>query len=131
MAELVQARCEARHALPSAVARKRWRDARQFQVHAQEVLASVGVPFVQWVVLESLRELSLERRDAATPTRVAERTGLSRMVTSYWLILLDEKGLIDRAARRSGNAYLVLLSPRGEETLRQCNERLGLSGLLG
>jgi hypothetical protein len=53
------------------------------------------------------------------------------MVTSYWLILLDEKGLIDRAARRSGSAYLVLLSPRGAETLRQCNERLGLSGLLG
>lgn len=131
MAELVQTGREAPRGLPSAAARKQWRDARRFQIHAQEILANVGVPFVQWVVLESLRELSLEHRDAATPARVAERTGLSRIVTSYWLILLDEKGLIERGAQRSISAYRVLLSPRGEETLRQCNERLGLSGLLG
>lgn len=116
---------------PSASARRQWRAAREFQVRTQEILANARVSFVQWLVLESLRELILEHRDAVSQARVAERTGLSRMVTSYWMILLDEEGLIDRGPDQEGRAYRVLLSKLGEETLRQCNERLSLSGIFG
>lgn len=116
---------------PTALARQRWREARQFQAKAQKVLANAGVHFIEWLLLESLRELLLEHRAAVSQETIAERSGLTFMVTSYWMLVLDEEGLIDRGPEPAGRANRILLSSLGAETLRVCNERLTQSGLLG
>src|SRR5687768_8283634 len=80
----------------SAPVREKWRAARSFQVAAQKELGNVAVPFVMWLLLESLAELIAERLDAVSQAAVAERAGLSRMVTSYWMVVMSDDGLVDR-----------------------------------
>jgi DNA-binding MarR family transcriptional regulator len=131
MNKLAQTRAHPQPTLPTAAVRQRWREAHEFQARAQKVLANVGVPFIQWLLLESLRELNLEHQNAVSQARIAERSGLSRMVTSYWMIAMNENGLVDRGPDEEGRAYRIWLSNLGTETLRQCNERLSHSGVLG
>ena len=106
-------------------------EARQFQVRAQKVLAKLGVHFVEWLLLESLRELLVEHQDAVSQTCIADRSGLTRMLASYWMIVLGKKGAVDRGPDQEGCAYRILLTNVGAETLRICNERLAQSALLG
>ena len=81
---------------PSAAARKRWRDARLFQRDVQQTLARAHVEFTEWLLLETLQELLDERGCAVSQAEIAERAGLARKVASYWMIVMDEAGLVDR-----------------------------------
>ena len=80
----------------SSAARARWRAARLFQQQAQLVLATEQVPFVQWLLLETLKELLDEGRESVSQAAVANRAGLARGVGSYWMVMLEEFGLVDR-----------------------------------
>ena len=115
----------------SAAARMRWRDARLFQIHVQQLLASEQVTFMQWLLLETIQELRDETRAAASQIAIAERAGLTRMVVSYWMIVMDEDALVDRGPDADGRAYRVLLTSLGERTLQRCNELLEAAGLTG
>jgi len=108
----------------SAAARESWRAARAFQVAAQKELRNVFVPFIQWLLLEALAELIAERQDAVSQCAVAERAGLSRMVTSRWMIFMSDLGLVDRGPDADGRAYRIWMTELGAETLRVCNDRL-------
>jgi DNA-binding MarR family transcriptional regulator len=77
-----------------------------------------------WLLLESLAELIAERKDAVSQSAVAERAGLSRMVTSYWMILMSEEDLVDRGPDEDGRTYRIWMTEAGAATLRQCNDRL-------
>ena len=111
--------------------RARWRVARAFQVKAQRVLALERVQFIEWLVLETLAELSQDGSDGVHQAEVAERSGLSRMVVSYWMIWMDECDMVSRGQGGDARAWGVLLTSRGERTLRRCNERLEAAGLSG
>ncbi len=115
----------------SAVARKRWRDARAFQVDVQTLLARACVQFTEWLLLETLQELLDETGDAVGQAAIAERAGLTRKVASYWLIVMSENALVDRGPASEGTAWRVILTDFGEQTLRVCNERLEEAGLTG
>jgi hypothetical protein len=114
----------------SAAARARWRAARLFQQQAQLVLATEQVPFVEWLLLETLKELLDERREYVSQAAVADRAGLARGVASYWMAMMDEFGLVDRG-RDALPTYDLVLTGTGEATLRRCNERLEAAGLTG
>jgi DNA-binding MarR family transcriptional regulator len=90
----------------------------------QKELRAIFVPFVQWLLLESLSELIAERQDAVPQTAVAERAGLSRMVASYWMTLMNDYGLVDRGPDGDGRAYRIWMTETGAEMLAQCNDRL-------
>lgn len=116
---------------PTARARKRWRDARAFQVDVQQALARECMQFTEWLLLETAQELFDETRHVISQSAIAERAGLTRQVASYWLTSMSEAGLIDRAPEGDGRAWVVILTDLGERTLRECNERLAAAGLTG
>lgn len=95
---------------PTSEVRARWRAARRFQVAAQHAL---GMPFIEWLLLETLAELVDEANGPVSQAAVAERAGLSDKITSYWMVMLDELGFVDRGPDADGRAYRVIAEPRG------------------
>ena len=116
---------------PRAAAQRRqhWRDARRFQMEVQRALGK-HASFFEWLLLESLQELLDENGDAVRQVDIATRSGLSKMMTSYWMTSMEEHGLVDRAPSFDGRAYRVIISQRGEEMLTIFNIRLEGAGLL-
>ena len=94
------------------------------------MLATEQVPFVQWLLLETLKELLDEGRESVSQAVVANRAGLARGVASYWMVMLEEFGLVDRG-RDALPTYDLILTSSGEAALRRCNERLEAEGLTG
>jgi DNA-binding MarR family transcriptional regulator len=116
---------------PSADARRRWREAREFQCNAQRLFKDPTVTFVEWLLLETLQELFEERSEAVSQADVARRSGLSERVVSYWMLLLSDLGVVDREPDADGRAWGLLLTDLGKRTLRACNDRLEEAGLTG
>ena len=115
----------------TAPARRLWREARQFQEQAQTQLARSMVPFVEWLLLETLAELIVEEGGAVSQVQVAKRSGLSERVVSYWMVAMSEFGVVDRGPDADGRAWRVILTRLREQTLRVCNDRLEEAGLTG
>ena len=115
----------------TAAARKRWREARAFQADVRVALSEQRVEFMEWLLLETVRELCDETCGAVSQNMVAERAGLTRQVVSYWLIVMSETALVDRGPSALGVAWRVILTELGERTLQACNERLEEAGLTG
>jgi len=115
----------------SASARRSWSAARLFQQNAHRLLAAQAVPFIEWLLLETLQELREEKQDAVTQVELSMRSGLSERVVSYWFTMMSEWGLIDRGPDADGRAWRVILTELGEQTLLTCNERLEEAGLTG
>lgn len=113
----------------TAAARKRWREARAFQADVQVTLSAQRVQFMEWLLLETVRELCDETCGAVSQNMVAKRAGLTRQVASYWLIVMSENGLVDRGPCALGVAWRVILTELGKRTLQACNERLEEAGL--
>jgi hypothetical protein len=84
---------------------------------------------MEWLVLETVRELCDETGGAVSQNLVADRAGLTRQVASYWMIVMSETDLVDRGPSATGNAWRVILTDLGERTLQACNERLEEAGL--
>jgi DNA-binding MarR family transcriptional regulator len=115
----------------SSAIRRHWRGARLFQLAAHRALAALQVPFIEWLLLETVQELIEEKQDAVSQIEIAKRAGLTPMVASYWMIVMQEQGLVDRGPDSDGRAYRIYLSGLGERTLQECNERLEAAGLTG
>ena len=105
-----------------------WREARAFQTKAQQVL-SHQMTFTEWLLLETIEELSRETPDAVTQNAIAARTGLSRSVVSYWLEIMGECGMVDRGEHLNPRAWSVTVTDPCRVTLRDCNRRLQSAGL--
>jgi DNA-binding MarR family transcriptional regulator len=123
----IDERDNARKPRPTAQVRQRWREARQFQIRAQKALK--GHAFFEWLLLETLQELLDETGDAVSQAAIAERAGLTKMMTSYWMSSMEEYGLVDRGPALDGRSYRIYLGERGAAVLRECNERLEAAGL--
>lgn len=123
----IDERDNARAVRPTAQLRGRWREARQFQTRAQKALR--GYAFFEWLLLEALQELLHETGDAVSQIQIAERAGLTKMLTSYWMSDMAERGLVDRGPALDGRSYRIILSKLGEQVLGQCSERLAAAGL--
>ncbi len=120
-------RDNARVVRPTAQLRQRWREARQFQTRAQKALGRYA--FFEWLLLEALQELLDETGDAVSQIQIAERAGLTKMLTSYWMGTMSERGLVDRGAALDGRSYRIIMGELGTRVLGQCNERLAAAGL--
>lgn len=112
---------------PTAQLRQRWRDARQFQTRAQNALK--GYAFFEWLLLEALQELLDETGDAVSQIQIAERAGLTKMLTSYWMSDMADRGLVDRGPALDGRSYRIIMSTLGTRVLGECSERLAAAGL--
>jgi hypothetical protein len=94
------------------------------------VQRTLDVPFIEWLLLESLAELLAERTEPVSQVAVAARAGVSDKTTSYWMIYLAESGLVGREPDADGRAYEVLLSSEGERMLERWNETLRCRGIV-
>jgi DNA-binding MarR family transcriptional regulator len=113
----------------TAKARRRWRDARDYQVNVQRALSGLGLRFVEWLLLESLYELLQETGDGVSQTMIAERAGVSEMVASKWLIRMEYDGLLDRGLGEDERSHVVNTTTVGEEALARSDELLKARGL--
>jgi DNA-binding MarR family transcriptional regulator len=95
----------------------------------QRALRQWRIPFGMWLVLETLYELLEHTGDAVSQAAVAERAGMTKMVVSYWMTLMDGEGFISRQPDSDGRAYRVITTKFGDETLEMCNQRLAALGL--
>jgi CTP-dependent riboflavin kinase len=59
---------------------------------------------------------------------LARRAGLSRQVASYWLIRMDQRGLVVRDEGEDGS-WGVILTEKGVDMVRRGDERLAAGGL--
>ena len=123
----MDARDNARAVRPTAQLRQRWRQSRQFQTRAQKALG--GYAFFEWLLLEALQELLDETGDAVSQIQVAERAGLTKMLTSYWMSDMAERGLVDRGPALDGRSYRIIMGELGKRVLAQCSDRLAAAGL--
>ncbi len=119
-----------RGVLPGVDLRQTYRRAKELEAAAQRALGA-GHPFVQWLLLAAIAELTKEREEDVSQALIATRTGLSRKVVCHWMNLLNEQGLVDRGEHRDGRCWSVLLNREGTEALQYCNERLEAAGLTG
>lgn len=113
----------------TAAARDRWREARQFEARTRDVLSLQRTDFTEWLLLQTLSDLRGGDSESVKQNEIASRTGLSRQVVSYWLIIMADCGLVNRGQGDDPRSWGVLISSRGEELLRACNERLAAAGL--
>lgn len=104
------------------------KEARAFQSRAQQVLAH-QMTFTEWLLLETIEELSGEMPDAVKQNAIAARSGLSRSVVSYWLEIMAECGMVDRGEHFNPRAWSVIVTEPCRVTLRDCNRRLQSAGL--
>ncbi|HWZ89630.1 MAG TPA: MarR family transcriptional regulator [Polyangiaceae bacterium] len=91
----------------------RWRRA------VERALVGTGLTFTQWLVLDALRELIAETRDAAIQNEIAARVELDRGTTSLVMRTLEKKGFVDRAPDITGRALRIWLTDPAEVLLRE------------
>jgi Mn-dependent DtxR family transcriptional regulator len=80
--------------------------------------------FTQWQVLETMRELIEETKDAVTQSEVAVRSGVDPMTVSDVMKKLERQNLVDRGASASGPAYQIWLKANGERLAAEGAERV-------
>lgn len=90
----------------------------------ERAMSRLEVPFVQWLVMETLDEV-LGDLPEANQNDVARRAGLSRAVVSYWMRKMERDWLVDRGEHQSSAAWSVILTQEGHTLLRRCREYLG------
>jgi DNA-binding MarR family transcriptional regulator len=121
-------RLEEWEAPDTKAARSRWREARVFERQARRLLARERCAFLEWLLLRTLCDCEGEPWDGVSQIELARRAGLSRQVASYWLIRLDRRGVVERAEGENG-FWGVLLTEKGVDLVRRCDERLVAGGL--
>jgi DNA-binding MarR family transcriptional regulator len=97
----------------------RWKSAMRWRRAVERALAGTGLTFTQWLMLDALRELIAETRDAAIQNEIAARVELDRATISLVMCTLERKGLVDRAPDITGRALRIWLTLRAEALLRE------------
>jgi DNA-binding MarR family transcriptional regulator len=96
----------------------RWRRA------VERELKDLGLTLTQWLVLDAADELIREVEDAVNQRAIAERAELDAMTVSQVMKTLEEKELVSREPDRSGRAYRVYLTKKGEKLLQAAAPRV-------
>jgi hypothetical protein len=112
---------------PTTRLRAAWRASHRFQMAAQKALGRNT--FYEWLLLEALKELIDETGDAVSQIAIAKRAVVTKMMASYWMLWMEEHGLVSRGPSADGRAYRILLGELAEDTLRAWNERLEAAGI--
>jgi DNA-binding MarR family transcriptional regulator len=80
-------------------------------------LRRVGLTFPQWFVLDAVKRLIRDTKDAVNQNDVAWLTELDRMTVSQVMTTLAERGQVDRDTDAVGRGYRIRVTSKGEKTL--------------
>ncbi len=94
-----------------------WLLAVAWRRRAAAACARVGLSFMEWLVIDALRELYQELGDAVSQSAVATAPGLRRGNVSDMMPALERKRLVSRGPSASGVALRLFLTEEAEQLL--------------
>lgn len=94
-----------------------WLGAMRWRSCVERALESMGLTFVQWLVLELARELVVERGEAVSQNQIAARGSVHRSTVSVAVGQLMELDLVGREIDWTGRAWRLTLEPAAIELL--------------
>ncbi|HLG02237.1 MAG TPA: MarR family transcriptional regulator [Bacteroidia bacterium] len=96
-----------------------WQSANSWQRQMKTALTPVRLTHVQYLLLETLRNLSAGP-EKATQVNLAKSAGIDAMMTSKVLRLLVRKKLVARKApRHDARAFITVITPAGAALLNK------------
>jgi DNA-binding MarR family transcriptional regulator len=96
-----------------------WLAAMRWRRRIQSVCRGPGLTFSQWLLLDSIRQLTAETGDAVIQAQIAARLELDQATVSELTQRLEAKGLLSRGVDITGKAWRVVLTETAERMLRQ------------
>ena len=101
-----------------------WKAANAWQRHVKIALAPAGITHVQYLLLDTLATLGLEKRPA-TQAQIARAAGIDVMMTSKVLRTLVKKHFVTRKSpRNDARAFSATLTPEGRAVLAKAKQLL-------
>jgi len=104
--------------------KRQWLAALRWNRRMKTCLASSGVTFTEWLVLDATRSLVDQSGDAVTQNDVARELDLDAMTIWHAMAVLDHRGLVRHARSLSGKGWRVLLTKQGADLLSAVQPRL-------
>jgi MarR family transcriptional regulator, organic hydroperoxide resistance regulator len=102
-----------------------WQTANAWQRYIKTVLDPVGITHVQFLLLESIDNLT-QSNQSTTQIRVAKDAGTDVMMTSKVLRALEEKKMIARkTSKTDARAIQLLLTTTGQKCLERASALVG------
>ena len=98
--------------------RRQWQAALRWRERMQTYLASTGITFTEWLVLDATWSLVNRTGDAVSQTEIARDLELDAMTLWHALAVLDHRGLISRGCSMSGKTWRAFVTKAGADLLR-------------
>ncbi len=107
--------------------KRQWLAALRWRRRMEVCLASPGLTFTEWLVLDATRCLVSRNGDAVNPNDVASELELDAMTIWHAMAVLDHRGLVSRGCSMSGKAWRVFVTGEGVDLLHALKPGLELA----
>jgi len=98
--------------------KRQWLSALRWRERMQICLASSGITFTQWLILDAVWSLVDRTGDAVSQNALAKAVELDPMAIWHGLAVLDHGGLVSRGRSLSGKVWRVFVTSKGADLLR-------------
>jgi DNA-binding MarR family transcriptional regulator len=98
--------------------KRQWLSALRWRQRMKTCLASSGIGFTEWLVLDATWSLVDRTGDAVSENEVAKALELDAMTIWHALAVLDHRELVSRGCSMSGKAWRLFVTGKGADLLR-------------
>lgn len=105
--------------------KRQWLAALRWRRRMKTCLASSGITFTEWLVLDATWSLVSRTGDAVSQNDVALDIEVDAMTIWHAMAVLDHRGFVSRGCSMSGKAWRVFVTDEGLNLLRALKPRLG------
>jgi len=105
--------------------KRQWLAALRWRRRMKTCLASSGITFTEWLVLDATWSLVSRSGDAVSQNDVARDIEVDAMTIWHAMGVLDHRGLVSRGCSMSGKAWRVFVTNEGLNLLRALKPGLG------
>jgi DNA-binding MarR family transcriptional regulator len=111
--------------------KRQWLAALRWRRHMKACLASSGITFTEWLVLDATWSLGSRTGSAVSPNEVAVDLEIDALTLWHAMAVLDQRGLVSRGPSMSGKSWHVSVTREGVDLLHALKpsiEMLSASG---
>ncbi|HEY3256553.1 MAG TPA: hypothetical protein VGJ91_21485 [Polyangiaceae bacterium] len=98
--------------------KRQWSAALHWRERMKACLASSGLTFTEWLVLDATWSLVDRSGDAVSQNEVAKELELEALTIWHAMAVLEHRGLVSRGCSMSGKAWRVFVTDAGAAWLR-------------
>jgi len=110
--------------------KRQWLAALRWRGRMKTCLASVGITFTEWLVLDAIWSLVHQTGDAVSEIELGKELELDAMTLWHALAVLEHQGLVSRGCSISGKSWRAFATSKGAGLLRAVKPSLeGASSL--